>query len=157
MLSSDFGSVQQFCCKWISSRKTRQHLLKWLAYNYYSQRDAGRSLLLRKREVQRGLALDAADMCWEEAAPLQAAISPPPSPLLGSGLRPGTVRSWSRLPLAAVFCDVTIMMRIDDRTRWFHCLRRQWRPRKNLAEYACPSPGLIWDPLIPPVTAPRPR
>lgn len=45
------------------------------------------------KEVLRGLAIDPADKCREEAAPLQEAISLPPSPLLGSGLRPGTVRS----------------------------------------------------------------
>lgn len=52
-------------------------------YNYYSHRDVGCPQLFRKREVQRGLALDTADMCGEEAAPLQAAIFPPPLPTLG--------------------------------------------------------------------------
>lgn len=67
--------------------------------NYYSHRDAGCPQLFRKGEVQRGLSLDPPDTCGEEAAPLQAAIFPPPSPLLGSGLRPGTVRSWSQAPI----------------------------------------------------------
>lgn len=157
MWSFDSSSFLQFCWKWIPSWKTWQHLLIWLAYNYY--RDAGRLQPLRSREIRKGLALNAAQMCGEEAAPIQAANSPSPPPpyscVLGWGQ--GLSRADLGLPLAAVFCDVTIMMRIDDRTRWFHCLRRQWRPRKNLAEFAGPNSGLIWDPLIPPVTSPHPR
>lgn len=63
------------------------------------------------------LATESASVHPKEAAPPQAAMSPSPSPLLGSGLKPGTVRADLGFSLAAVFCDVTIMMRIDDRTR----------------------------------------
>lgn len=111
----------------------------------------------RWREVLRGLSIDPAGKCREEAAPLQEAISPPPPHSWVLGWGQGLSGADLGLPLAAVFCDVTIMMRIDDRTRWFHCLRRQWRPRKNLAESACSGPGFILEPLNSFVTAPRPR
>lgn len=106
--------------------------LKGLSWNYYRHRDAGCSQLPRERRTERPPATDLADKCQEEAALLQEATSPPLPPnswVLGWGQ--GLSGADLGLSLAAVFGDVTIMMRIDDRTRWFHCLRRQWRPRKK--------------------------
>ena len=157
MWSLDFGSVQQFCCKWITTWKTRQDLLKWLAYNYYSHRDAGRSLLLRKREVLRDLASDVAGNVRGEAAPLQAAISPPPYPLLGSGLRPGTVQSWSQAPIGRC-----LLWRHDHDENWWsdtlislseEAVKTQEKSRWIRLPQNCLDLGSSFLP----VTAPHPR